>query len=396
MVFHKYIYAENLEDSCQTEVDIVDLFETGDHEVSADGDPDLGFDGILGSSIKGLDSKVLFDPFEKEFDAPSGLVDLSYSHDIKGKVIGKKDKVLTGVRVNKMHSAQNNGIKVSGFDASESDTLITPETGIPIDRTGLAHLEVEVASGTNDKESPRLSDAIQSLKVHKAPVHYINASRFQRDTVKEVNIMHRSFCDIDKYRDRALKGHLGVEFDGRFSGTKSCPGKHWKTQVNSCGIDSVNHLINIQSIRISHVEALRPSYQNFGYICIGSPIPLLVSVSEIGACDPSPDAHGIQEVVVSQTGLNVAQSLPEGQLGENHGKELIAGTETFTDSGHGISLNATRQLLGIEHVCDLRENHSALIHPLLRLTSPETGDPFQIEDTLFCRLSFDYEQYTKN
>jgi hypothetical protein len=53
-------------------------------------------------------------------------------------------------------------------------------------------------------------------------------------------------------------------------------------------------------------------------------------------------------------------------------------------------------LLGIEHVGDLGENKPATVHPLLRLRSPEAGDPFQIEDTLFVLLTSDNKQYAKN
>jgi hypothetical protein len=33
----------------------------------------LGLDGILGGPVKRFDTKVLFDPFEKDFDLPATL-----------------------------------------------------------------------------------------------------------------------------------------------------------------------------------------------------------------------------------------------------------------------------------------------------------------------------------
>lgn len=42
----------------------------GDQHVSADRDPDLRLDRVLVGAIKGLDSAVLLDPFEKQFDQP--------------------------------------------------------------------------------------------------------------------------------------------------------------------------------------------------------------------------------------------------------------------------------------------------------------------------------------
>jgi len=41
--------------------------------INGDGNPDLGFDGILGRAIRDFDSKVLLDPFEEQFDLPAAL-----------------------------------------------------------------------------------------------------------------------------------------------------------------------------------------------------------------------------------------------------------------------------------------------------------------------------------
>jgi hypothetical protein len=53
------------------------FFDVSYQHVNSNGDPDLGFDGILGSSIKHFDPKVLFDPFEKYLDLPATLKQLS-------------------------------------------------------------------------------------------------------------------------------------------------------------------------------------------------------------------------------------------------------------------------------------------------------------------------------
>ena len=53
------------------------LLDDGYQDVNRDGDPDLSFDGVLGSSVECFDAKVLFDPFEKYFDLPAALKQLS-------------------------------------------------------------------------------------------------------------------------------------------------------------------------------------------------------------------------------------------------------------------------------------------------------------------------------
>jgi hypothetical protein len=47
------------------------FLDNGHQHVNGDCYPDLGLDCILGGSIKCFDSKMLFDPFEEEFDLPA-------------------------------------------------------------------------------------------------------------------------------------------------------------------------------------------------------------------------------------------------------------------------------------------------------------------------------------
>jgi hypothetical protein len=44
------------------------LADDGDEDVDGDGDPDLRFHRVGRSAIEGFDTKMLFDPFEEQFD----------------------------------------------------------------------------------------------------------------------------------------------------------------------------------------------------------------------------------------------------------------------------------------------------------------------------------------
>jgi len=54
-------------------VDPQTFLDNSNKHINRDCDPDLGFYGILGGSIKRFDTKVLFDPFEKDLDLPATL-----------------------------------------------------------------------------------------------------------------------------------------------------------------------------------------------------------------------------------------------------------------------------------------------------------------------------------
>jgi len=56
---------------CRATASDSNAFDNGDQDINRDSDPDLGLDGVFGSSVKRLDPEMLFDPFEKQFPPAS-------------------------------------------------------------------------------------------------------------------------------------------------------------------------------------------------------------------------------------------------------------------------------------------------------------------------------------
>jgi hypothetical protein len=52
------------------------FLDDGDQNVDRDSDPNLSFDGVLGSPVKSLDSQVLFDPAKEQFHLPTTAIQL--------------------------------------------------------------------------------------------------------------------------------------------------------------------------------------------------------------------------------------------------------------------------------------------------------------------------------
>ena len=64
----------------------------GHKNVNRDGDPDLGLDGILGGTIKGLDPEMLFDPLEKQLHLPAAAIKIGNRDGGQDEVVGQKHK----------------------------------------------------------------------------------------------------------------------------------------------------------------------------------------------------------------------------------------------------------------------------------------------------------------
>ena len=79
--------AENLQDFAQTQFDFEFLLDDCDKNVNADSYPDLGFHGVGTGAEKCFDTKVLLDPFEKDFYPPAALVELSNCQGWQSKVV---------------------------------------------------------------------------------------------------------------------------------------------------------------------------------------------------------------------------------------------------------------------------------------------------------------------
>lgn len=72
--------AENLQDFAQTQLDFEFFLKNRNKNVNAADNPDLSFYCVLSSAKECLDTMILYDPFEKDFNLPTAFVKLSNIH----------------------------------------------------------------------------------------------------------------------------------------------------------------------------------------------------------------------------------------------------------------------------------------------------------------------------
>ena len=385
--FLEDVHAQDLEYPAQTFVDSMNLIETGNHEVNAQGDPDLGAHGVLRCTEEGFDSQVLLDPFEEEFDLPATPVNGCDRQGGQFEVIGEKDQPLAGLRIDIADTPKRFGIITFSLPSAQADRLVASQPGGFIDSSGLEHTELGVAFCADNKEGLCLLNAIQTCKVEVASVNNVYAPCFKDDLVKEMNVMDGAIGNTDEYWNGSAKVDLSVEFDRSLGFAEVCPREHRKTQVNSCGIDGIDHLFKIESVGVIGIKSANFANQNLAECFIDTPIPELVGISQIGSGDVAPDAHCVALRAVTQTRFDIPQALAESDLCESHRKELVACRHPFARPGHWIAVDASSQLLGIEYVGNLRENEAACIHPLLRMNPERSGQSVQMQDIPFSSLA---------
>ena len=107
-------HTQDLENCVETLVETELFLDDRNENIHRYRDPDLRLHGVFGGAVKGLDSQVLFDPFEKEFDAPPRLVELSHSQCGKIEAVGEEDLSRIGVGIVIANAAQRFGIVFRG------------------------------------------------------------------------------------------------------------------------------------------------------------------------------------------------------------------------------------------------------------------------------------------
>lgn len=366
MYFLKRIHGNHLQNPAKTLLDSMNFLQTCHHQVGADCDPDLSLNCVFRAPIKRLDTQVLFDPLEEQFDPPPGLINECYGKGWSRKVVGEKDQIFSGFGIAKVDAPQFSFVFFLGDRAAEPDGLITDQTGVFGNRTRFANMETEVAFCPDHKEGPLRIETFQTRVIKVAAIHYINATGFNCDMVKKVHIMNGPLANPYKHRDRAGYGHLRMNLDSRFCRTEVSPREPFKAQVNCRRINGVDHLVEVDFFVIGGIQTLGLPYQNFSDFSVDFPTAVFIGVGNISPRDIPPDAHGITLGVTVEAGFDVTQTFTESELGEDHGQELITGAEVAAWPWHRVFGNASSELFRIQNISDLGEDQTSIIHALMR------------------------------
>lgn len=365
----------------------MNLIETGYHQVNADRDPNLGSNGVLAGAEERFYAQVLLDPLEEQFDLPSALVDRC--DDICGQieVVRQKDQPLPGLGIEEADTSELFRVVSLTFVSAQSNSLVATQTAGLVDGTRLSDIKSRIAFRSNDKISVRAFNLEESGKVKVSAVKNVDATSLNKHPIHEVDVMHRTVCNLYKNWDRASQVDLSVKFDCSFGFTEMSPWKHGKAQVDCGSIDGINHLVDAQPVGVSAVKTSGLTDQNLSECFINSPVSVLVGIGQISPRDIAPDAHGVKMRASSQTSLDVAKALPESDLSKSHCQKLISGSHTFACTRHRVTINAASQLLRIQNIHDLGEYESSDVHPLLRMKPLQDGQPVQMQDTALSLLA---------
>ena len=223
-----------------------------DETVRDDGDMYLDTYGIFACSPERLDFKVLLNPFKEQLDLPSVFVkksDILCLNVEVVRVVSERPEQFWSVIYDTSNLAwifflvlflrENNSLVAQDVVRSVKHVFST-------DDFKCRHLLL-----SNNKEGSRFSYSVKSGKVKVASIKDIASQWLVCEPVHEIHIMHIGIGDSVEHRYLRNDIHLSMNLDTRLRASELCPAKDRHTEIDSCGVHSIESAMQLKLSRNS-------------------------------------------------------------------------------------------------------------------------------------------------
>ena len=339
------------------------FFHDSHKHIDGYSDPDLGLHGILGGAIESLDSEMLLDPFEEQFDLPPAFVQLCDGQGRQDEVVGQEDKTFACFSVVELDPPDFIRVLLSGVETNENTGLIADQTASTIDLMGIHSPELGITLGSDDEEGLREVDLIESGVIEIATIHNVERTCFREQIIEDVDVMDFPVSDEGKCRNTSSQIKQGVEFDRRFCFAEVCPWEQRQTQVDGGGVESIDSFLQLQAEIVLGIEASCLGYQHLGEIGIDAPVSFFIGFAQGASGYTSTNTH-----VVSPCGdraqacLDITKTFTISQLGEGHAEVLVPAGESLGVFISVVSLNTSSKVVYGQEIHELCKDDSSVIH----------------------------------
>ena len=292
-------------------------------QIGADGRPDLGFDGIDASPIKCLDSKMLFDPFEEQFNLPPAFVIICDLFGVAVGNIGKKDNILIVFGIDKMDATKIVRIMIFGLVTGKPNNLIALQSCVSVDWSRGFPIKLQILFGPHDKSTANLMHLIQSLEVNVCTIHDINTTGVNRNQIQNVHIVSSTIGYVNERRNRAFYIHKSMKLNSSLMLAKFSPREQRQTQIDGGRIQGIDRLGNRIQIPIFYMKAKGLVDENHGQFMIDLPGTVGIGSRQGITSHIGSDAHMVTSLTEGiQRGGQISQTFTEGELSEAQAKKL--------------------------------------------------------------------------
>lgn len=216
------------------------VFNNSDETVRDDGDMYLYPDCIFRFSPKGFDTKMLLDPFEKQFNLPSIAVKEGNFFCFEVEVVGVVGEGPTKVRGIEYDAPERNRIVSTVSLACEPNRLVPQDIVVSIKHViSFGDFIIRMGLLPYDEESSNLLNCVESGEIKVSSIKHIASIPFVYKPVHGLGIMHIGMADSVEDRDFSGNINLCMNLDAGLCASELCPSKDRHAQVDGSGINGI-------------------------------------------------------------------------------------------------------------------------------------------------------------
>jgi len=147
------------------------------------------------------------------------------------------------------------GIVRARMHPGEHDGLIAAEARRRVDRVRVHAPILQVRSRPDDKEGVGLLHRIQPGEVEKAAVHHVEAARFERDLVEDIDLVELAIGDVDERRNVAAQIEQRIQLHRPLGRTKARSGKQRQRHVDRRDVERIGRVRQLDAEWLARVES---------------------------------------------------------------------------------------------------------------------------------------------
>ena len=348
------------------------LLDDGNEHIGGYGAPDLRLHRVLARAQEFLDAQMLLDPFEEQLHLPAILVERGDRQRGQCCVVGEEYQRLARLGIFETDTAQMLGVVLADVEAVHGDGLIADHARGPVGCAGVNASGVHPALGSGDKEGTRLMQTVKPREIQIAPIHYVESPGLDVQEVEHIDLVHLAVADVDKGGNGATQVEQRVHLDRCLGRTKRRPTEQTQAQIDSCRIQGVDRVGQIQPQIFVAVELAGAPNEQSRQVGPDAPISRIVGIGQGGAVNGMTQPHRVELAGVgSQRDLDVAQTFAPSQLRKGHHAKLLRTVHAAHAGIARVAIHDARKARPRNELHHLCKQRLADIHGLPPGISPE-------------------------
>ena len=357
------------------------------HAICSDGRVYLDSDSSLCRTPKGLNLKMLLNPFKEEFYTPTIFVEKS---DLRGwylHIVGQVDKCLVLVSRIVCDATKNSRIFLFGEVIRKSYNLVR-EYAICV-MHGVAFVNdliLKISSLPYHKIGFNFIDMIESLQVKVSSVKHIVSSLFIRDLVHCSLVVYLRLSNVDERRNIRLNFIERMHLDARFCTAKLCPPEDAQAKIDSSRVKG-KHLPFYLKLFVDSLSS-RNVYHMVGKLFENTRFSSFVDLCEIASRYVLAKAKMIGLVGMRRNNTGqITKAVTVAQLPEHHDEQLVPASEMlhvfipFVFHNNSIKDSLRQELY------ELSEDIFSGVHRMTDLLLDCKSSQFKSSPSIFCSIT---------